>query len=205
MRHRAAIIDALLGHGDAEVVGKGIDHATAHAAAGGAAGDDHAVAAKIDQVAGERGAEERAGVLLGQQDIAFDRGDFRDEAIAFRWYRHQFRHFGGKPALIEALLGRDMRVKHRQALFAELRKQRRNMAHRFPAGIATAGLELLDRLPERRFARADGAILDINDQQCRALAQTAGPAEAGSAIAAFFLFADDAGPGAGGIGRGHPS
>ena len=61
MRHPAAVVDALFRDRDTEIVGKRIDHACAYAAAGGAAGHDQGVCPEVDQVAGQRRGEERAG------------------------------------------------------------------------------------------------------------------------------------------------
>ena len=65
VRHLAAIVNRIPWHQDPEVIGESVDHRAAHATAGGAAADDQRIDAQIDEIAGERCAEEGARVLLG--------------------------------------------------------------------------------------------------------------------------------------------
>jgi hypothetical protein len=77
-----------MGNRDLEVVGKSVDHCSPNAAAGRAAGHHERIRSQIDEIAGERCPEERAGVLLGEQDVILARCDLRDELVALgrdRW------------------------------------------------------------------------------------------------------------------------
>src|SRR5205085_4037698 len=78
---------------------------------------------------------------------------------------------------------------------AELREQHGDVAHRVPARFAAGSRIFLDRLPEGLRRRADGAVLNIDDQQRRALADAAGTAEAGRESLLLIFLADDAVPG----------
>src|SRR5262245_21284677 len=70
VRGRTAVVDAVVRHEDAEVVGEAVDDAAAHATAGRAAGDDERVRAQIDEVAHEWSGEDRTRMLLWQQHVA---------------------------------------------------------------------------------------------------------------------------------------
>src|SRR5690606_29943860 len=68
VRNLAAIVDAVFRDGDAEVVRERIDDRAAYATAGRAARGDDRVDAKINQMAHEGRAEERARVFLGRSE-----------------------------------------------------------------------------------------------------------------------------------------
>jgi hypothetical protein len=58
-----------------------------------------------------------------------------------------------------------VRIQHRPATGAEQAEQLLDVADRVPADLAAGGGEFLDRFPERQRAGADGAVLDVDDQQ----------------------------------------
>ena len=74
-------------------------------------------------MAGQRRGEERAGLLLGHQDVAVARREFRDEFIALRRDAHDRRDFLREPAAVIGALGRDMRIEHGPVALAEQREQ----------------------------------------------------------------------------------
>src|SRR5438552_1636763 len=70
----------------------------------------------------------------------------------------------------------------------------RNVAHCVPAHVAAGSRKFLDRLPEGLRRRADGAVLNVDDQQRRTLADAAGTAEARRECLLLIFLTDDAVP-----------
>jgi hypothetical protein len=88
-----------------------------------------------------------------------------------------------------------VRIEHRPVVAAKFGEQHRDVAHCVPADLAAGSRKFLDRLPEGLRRRADGAVLNVDDQQRRPLADAAGPAEAGRECLLLIFLADDAVPG----------
>src|SRR5262249_41988012 len=97
--------------------------------------------------------------------------------------------------LVERLLLRDVRIKYRPALLAEQRQHARDLVHRVPADLPAGGGKFLDRFHERARLRADRAILHIDDQQRRTLAETGASGEARGAGSLLLALRTDAVPG----------
>ena len=194
MRDAAAVVHRILGHQHAEIEGERVDDAAAHAAARRAAGDDERVGLQVDQVARERRGEERARVLLRDQDLAGLRRDLRDEVVAAFGDRHDGGYLLGEATAVGRLLRRDVRIQDRPAAPAELREEELDVPDGAPGDLAAARRKLLDRFPERHRRGAHGPVLHVDDQQRRARADPARAAEARRAVGPLLLLADDAVP-----------
>src|SRR3990172_11295219 len=81
MRRVATIVNSVVRKQNSEVIGKAVDDAAANTTARGAAGNDDAVSAGIDQIACERRSEKGTGMFLGNQSVFFMWCDFSDELI----------------------------------------------------------------------------------------------------------------------------
>jgi hypothetical protein len=66
---------------DREVVGERVHDGRPDAAAGGAPADDERVDAALDQQAQQRSAEERAGLGLVEDDVAFSGREWLDDPV----------------------------------------------------------------------------------------------------------------------------
>ena len=194
MRDAATVVHGVLGYQHPEVERERIDHAGPYAAARRAAGDHERVRLQIDEMAHERRAEEGAGVLLRQQHVPAARGDLLDEVVTVRRDVHDRRDLLREAAAVGGLLGRDVGIQHRPSASTEFLEQLLDVGDRLPRLLAAARRKLLDRVPERHRAGADGAVLHVDDEQRGPLPDSGGLAEAGGAIPALLLLADDAVP-----------
>src|SRR3979490_1973756 len=81
-----------------------VDDGGAHAAGGGRAGDDEAVAAEQGQIGGEVRAEKAGGLLLPDHDVLRHRRDWRGNLVAVeRWRVRPERRRGTGLARARAL------------------------------------------------------------------------------------------------------
>src|SRR5262245_18105768 len=69
MRRCGTVVDRVLRDEDAQIIGERVDHAAANASACRTSGHNERVGAEVDQITGEWSAEERAWMLLRQQNV----------------------------------------------------------------------------------------------------------------------------------------
>src|SRR6266540_1811816 len=74
--------NALLHHNHLEVVGEGVHHGGAHAAAGRGPYDQERVHLQLVQITDEGGAEEDARLVLEDHDVALVRSDLPHDLVA---------------------------------------------------------------------------------------------------------------------------
>ena len=133
-------------------------------------------------------------MFFRQQNITRLRLNVFHEMIAIGGNVHDGGHFVRQPTPFVLDLGRDVGVQHRPAAFAKFVGQQFDVANRFPSNLTAAGGEFFDGFKKRQRYRSCGAVLNINDQQGRALANACRSTKTCCALGALFLFADNAVP-----------
>src|SRR5690606_16046870 len=88
MRCPRAVVYGILGHGDAEVVRKCVDDRSTNTSARSAPSNNERVRSRIDKIACEWRTEERARMLLGDQDVLRLRRNVRNELVSLCGYTH---------------------------------------------------------------------------------------------------------------------
>ena len=106
-------------------------------------------------------------MLLWDEHVALPRRDLRDEVVTARRHAHDGRHFVREPALVEALLLRDIRIEYRPPIAAEHPQQIFNIADRGPPDLAAGSGKLLNCFPEWPRHGSNRAVLHIDDDECR--------------------------------------
>src|SRR4029077_4500311 len=149
MRRGGTVIDRILRDKDTEIIiGKSVYHAAANAPACRAAGHNKRIRTEVDQITGQRCAEESAWMLFWQQNVLFARRDLWHERVTLGGNLHDRGDFVREPPVVEVLFRRDMRIDHRPSAFAKIAEQARDIVHRRPADLAAGGRKFLDRFPE---------------------------------------------------------
>src|SRR5690606_35400796 len=113
----------------AEVVRKCVDDRSTNTSARSAPSNNERVRSRIDKIACEWRTEERARMLLGDQDVLRLRRNVRNELVSLCGYTHQCRHFIGEATRIKRLFRSHIRIQHRPVLTPKYLEQPLNVGN----------------------------------------------------------------------------
>lgn len=194
MRCLRAVVNGVLRDHDLEVECTSIHYGRTHATASGATCDHERIDVLSNKVACKRRSMEGAGLELWNLDVPGQGLNFSDEIVSSLRHVHHPWHLRFELTTVVLPFGRHIGIEHWRTQIPEHLKQLGDVRYGAPAVLTAACGHVIDGLLDRHRSVAHGTVLDVDDEQRRSQANTAGRAPAGLTIDGLLFFRNDAVP-----------